>query len=121
MTSLWRGLGQGTMPKRSRSWLAMKVPIISMAQQARPKVIGQSEDLRLIAMTVSAPDLHDAGEGDAVDGAGLGEFDGAQALGFGAEVGDVGLDLRGCLGSLVIATPILHGARRSRGPRRGRR
>ena len=33
----------------------MKVPIISMAQQARPKVMGQSEDLRLMAMTVSAP------------------------------------------------------------------
>ena len=55
ITSLWRGLGQGTMPKRSRSWFAMKVPIISIAQQASPKVIGQSELLRLIASTVSTP------------------------------------------------------------------
>ena len=33
----------------------MKVPIISIAQQASPKVIGQSELLRLIASTVSTP------------------------------------------------------------------
>ena len=55
ITSLCRGLGQGTMPKRSRSWLLMKVPIISMAQQASPKVMGQSELLRLTASTASTP------------------------------------------------------------------
>src|SRR3990172_12572744 len=54
ITSDWRGEGQGTMPKRSRSCLAMKVEIISMAQQARPKVSGQSDDLRPQAISQSA-------------------------------------------------------------------
>src|SRR3989304_5173856 len=54
ITSDCRGEGQGTMPKRSRSCRAMKVEIISMAQQARPKVSGQSEDLRPQAMSQSA-------------------------------------------------------------------
>ena len=54
MTSDWRGDGHGTMPKRSRSWRAMKVEIISMAQQARPNVSGQSEDLRPQAISQSA-------------------------------------------------------------------
>src|SRR3990170_1729836 len=54
MTSDWRGEGQGMMPKRSRSWRAMKLEIISMAQQARPKVRGQREDFLPQAMIQSA-------------------------------------------------------------------
>src|SRR3990170_7479227 len=54
ITSDWRGEGQGTMPKRSRSWRALKLEIISMAQQARPKVRGQREDFLPQAMTQSA-------------------------------------------------------------------
>jgi len=47
MTSDWRGEGRKTpAPKRSRSKREAPVAIISMAQQARPKVIGQGEDLR---------------------------------------------------------------------------
>src|SRR5262247_4593381 len=44
--SEWRGEAQGTMPKRSTSKREAKVAIISMAQQARPKVTGQIDDLR---------------------------------------------------------------------------
>src|SRR5574337_758872 len=47
MTSDWRGDGRKTpAPNRSRSNRDAPVAIISMAQQARPKVIGQGEDLR---------------------------------------------------------------------------
>ncbi len=44
----WRGVAPTCpmRPKRSRSCLAMKVAIISMAQQARPKVIGHNELFR---------------------------------------------------------------------------
>src|SRR2546421_12138636 len=45
--SLCRGLGRKTpAPKRSISKRPAPVAIISIAQQARPKVIGQSADLR---------------------------------------------------------------------------
>src|SRR2546425_3025957 len=45
--SLWRGLGRNTpAPKRSMSKRDAPVAIISIAQQARPNVIGQSADLR---------------------------------------------------------------------------
>ena len=45
--SLWRGLGRNTSePKRAMSKRAVDDAIISMAQQARPKVIGQTADLR---------------------------------------------------------------------------
>jgi hypothetical protein len=44
MTSHCRGDGLNTSaPNRARSNLAAPVAIISMAQQAKPKVIGQSE------------------------------------------------------------------------------
>jgi hypothetical protein len=44
MTSHCRGEGRNTSaPNRARSKREAPVAIISMAQQARPKVIGQSE------------------------------------------------------------------------------
>src|SRR5215475_9185821 len=46
MRSEWRGEAQGTMPKRSTSKREAKVAIISMAQQAKPKVTGQIDDDR---------------------------------------------------------------------------
>src|SRR5689334_16131349 len=46
MQSAWRGEERKMMPKRSRSLRAAPVAIISMAQQARPKVIGQIDDDR---------------------------------------------------------------------------
>src|ERR1041385_1251816 len=53
--SLWRGLGRKTpAPKRSISNLPAPVAIISMAQHARPKVIGQSADLRAQLTTGAA-------------------------------------------------------------------
>jgi hypothetical protein len=46
MRSLWRGLGRKTSePKRAISNREVEDAIISMAQQARPKVIGQMADL----------------------------------------------------------------------------
>src|SRR5438034_8153168 len=42
--SEWRGDAHGTMPSRSTSKRDAKVAIISIAQQARPKVTGQIED-----------------------------------------------------------------------------
>ena len=45
--SLWRGLGRKTSePKRAISKRAVEAAIISMAQQANPKVMGQIADLR---------------------------------------------------------------------------
>src|ERR1043166_699443 len=46
MRSEWRGDAHATMPKRSTSKREAKVAIISMAQQARPNVTGQMDDLR---------------------------------------------------------------------------
>src|ERR1043166_210376 len=47
ITSAWRGLARKTSePKRARSWRASVVAIISMAQQARPKVAGHKLVLR---------------------------------------------------------------------------
>src|SRR5208337_52742 len=47
MRSDWRGLGRNTSaPKRAMSKREVVEAIISMAQQARPKVSGQSEDFR---------------------------------------------------------------------------
>src|ERR671930_1579762 len=45
MRSECRGEAQGTIPKRSTSKREAKVAIISMAQQASPKVTGQIEEL----------------------------------------------------------------------------
>src|SRR3989304_611482 len=47
ITSDCLGEGQGTMPKRSKSCLAMKLEIISMAQQARP-VLPRRQPLDLV-------------------------------------------------------------------------
>src|SRR3990172_10971184 len=46
MRSEWRGEAHVTIPKRSTSKREAKVAIISMAQQASPKVTGQIEDFR---------------------------------------------------------------------------
>src|SRR5262249_35742381 len=47
MTSAWRGLARKTSaPKRATSLRASVIAIISIAQQANPKVAGQIEDLR---------------------------------------------------------------------------
>src|SRR5439155_23112576 len=46
MRSECRGEAQGTMPKRSTSKRDANVAIISIAQQARPNVTGQIDDLR---------------------------------------------------------------------------
>src|SRR6202158_3755649 len=52
--SLCRGLGRKTpAPKRSMSKRDAPVAIISIAQQARPNVIGQSADLRAQLKTKS--------------------------------------------------------------------
>src|ERR1044071_4383768 len=53
-----RGLGRKTpAPKRSRSNRDAPVAIISMAQQARPNVIGQRADLRAQLNTKSTVDV----------------------------------------------------------------
>src|SRR6266571_6273059 len=44
--SEWRGDAHGTMPKRSTSKRDANVAIISIAQQASPKVTGQIDELR---------------------------------------------------------------------------
>src|SRR5215213_309725 len=55
MRSLWRGLGRNTpAPKRSMSNRPAPVAIISMAQHARPKVMGHSADLRAQLTTGAA-------------------------------------------------------------------
>src|SRR5918996_1004441 len=46
MRSEWRGEAHGTMPKRSTSNRLANVAIISIAQQASPKVTGQIDDFR---------------------------------------------------------------------------
>src|SRR5271168_5109331 len=52
--SLWRGDGRNTSaPKRAISKRDAPIDIISIAQQARPKVIGQIEFLR-IQLTVES-------------------------------------------------------------------
>src|SRR5262252_1026786 len=42
-----RGVARGAMPKRSRSARGPPVCIISMAQQARPNIMYQIDDLRV--------------------------------------------------------------------------
>ena len=49
ITSDCRGDGHVTTPKRSKSWFAMYVDIISIAQHASPNVSGHSEFLRASA------------------------------------------------------------------------
>src|SRR5262245_24221089 len=46
MRSEWRGDAHGTIPNRSTSKREANVAIISIAQQARPKVTGQIDELR---------------------------------------------------------------------------
>ena len=57
MRSEWRGEAHGTMPRRSTSKRDAKVAIISMAQQASPKVTGQTEDLRAQLRKPSASEV----------------------------------------------------------------
>src|SRR5262244_3397674 len=47
ITSETRGVARGAMPKRSRSARGPPVCIISMAQQARPNIMYQTDDLRV--------------------------------------------------------------------------
>jgi hypothetical protein len=63
MRSEWRGEAKGTMPKRSTSKREAKVAIISMAQQARPKLAGQMDDLRaqLNTLSVEVVTIHPPG------------------------------------------------------------
>src|SRR5438093_8202410 len=42
-----RGVARGAMPKRSRSGRGPPVCIISIAQQARPNIMYQTDDLRV--------------------------------------------------------------------------
>jgi hypothetical protein len=58
ITSACRGVGRRKMPKRSRSNRPAKVAIISIAQQARPKVSGHMLDF--CAHRNSASDLTSA-------------------------------------------------------------
>ena len=57
MRSEWRGEAHGTMPRRSTSKRDAKVAIISMAQQASPKVTGHTEDLRAQLRKLSASEV----------------------------------------------------------------
>src|SRR5687767_8426103 len=61
--SEWRGDAHGTIPKRSTSNREANVAIISMAQQARPKVTGQMEDFRaqLKIFSVEVVTIHPPG------------------------------------------------------------
>src|ERR1035437_7743384 len=53
--SLWRGLGRNTSePKRAMSKREVEEAIISIAQQARPNVIGHTADLRAQLKTYSS-------------------------------------------------------------------
>src|SRR2546426_3129462 len=62
MRSEWRGDAHGTIPKRSTSNRDANVAIISMAQQASPKVTGQIDDFRaqlkifsVVVVTIQPP------------------------------------------------------------------
>src|SRR5207245_9578198 len=61
--SEWRGDAHGTMPKRSTSKRDAKVAIISIAQQASPKVTGQIDELRaqLKILSVAVTTIHPPG------------------------------------------------------------
>src|ERR671923_2531908 len=63
MRSEWRGEAHGSMPKRSTSKREANVAIISIAQQARPKVTGQIDDLRaqLKILSVLVVTIHPPG------------------------------------------------------------
>ena len=57
ITSDCRGLGLKIIPKRSRSYLGAPVCIISMAQQASPKVMGHMDPRRAQFMRASTFDI----------------------------------------------------------------
>src|SRR5881409_2800815 len=61
--SEWRGDAHGTMPKRSTSKRDANVAIISIAQQASPKVTGQIDELRaqLKILSVVVTTIHPPG------------------------------------------------------------
>src|SRR5919204_4699654 len=64
MRSEWRGEAHGTMPKRSTSKREANVAIISIAQQARPNVTGQIDELRaqLKILSVDVVTIHPPGK-----------------------------------------------------------
>src|SRR5215210_285516 len=67
ITSAWRGLARKTSePKRARSFRALVAFIISMAQQARPKVAGQSDDLRAQLISESIRVVITSGKASAI-------------------------------------------------------
>ena len=69
ITSACRGLARKTSePKRARSLRAEVAFIISMAQQARPKVAGQSEDLRAQLTSESSRVVMTSGSASAITG-----------------------------------------------------
>src|SRR5436305_6268449 len=67
ITTAWRGLARKTSePKRARSLRALVAFIISIAQQARPKVAGQSDDLRAQLMRESSRVVKMSGKTSAI-------------------------------------------------------
>src|SRR5215213_6426142 len=67
ITSACRGLARNTSePKRARSFRDEVAFIISIAQQARPKVAGQSEDLRAQLIRESSRVVSTSGKASAI-------------------------------------------------------
>src|SRR4051794_16547928 len=67
MTSAWRGLARKTSaPNRARSLRADVAFIISIAQHARPKVAGQSDDLRAQLIIESSRVVKTSGNASAI-------------------------------------------------------
>src|SRR6476659_3172314 len=67
ITSACRGLARNTSePKRARSFRAEVAFIISIAQQANPKVAGQSEDLRAQLISESSRVVKTSGKASAI-------------------------------------------------------
>src|ERR1041385_6437042 len=67
ITSACRGLARNTSePKRARSFRDEVAFIISIAQQARPNVAGQSEDLRAQLISESSRVVNTSGKASAI-------------------------------------------------------
>src|SRR5688572_1895157 len=67
ITSAWRGLARNTSePKRARSLRDDVAFIISIAQQASPKVAGQSDDLRAQLISESSRVVSTSGKASAI-------------------------------------------------------
>src|ERR1041385_1898195 len=67
ITSAWRGLARNTSaPNRARSLRDVVAFIISIAQQASPKVAGHSDDLRAQLMSESSRVVSTSGKASAM-------------------------------------------------------